>query len=781
MAITFVERPSQGFWQRPHWVWAGLIVPLLLSGILFRQERQNNVLRMNAGLQVEGEQLGKVPPYNLEFWRGFMAVPVGSFSLVEALKNSNHEESLAEARRSLAQFAFFSRDAFEVISLLDANGRERLHFERHPETGIPVEVLPWSVSTPARQRYLQWAQSASGQEMVLGLLETESGRPSLPVIAPIRREGKLWGALVCTINPTRTNFFGSLNDKWWVVDEKGDFVVPPPMQKKLAQVQGKLAPGKTGSTVPQNFQQYFGLPAQSLNASHGHSFWRSGVLFYRKVSIDPKREWTLVTSVSRGAAWGLSSATLLVLVTVWAMSFALCMMLLRAIRRRVHAAERDAQTRLLSAVMDAATEVAVFAMDTRGTIRLFNKGAERMLGIRAAEVVERTSPLAFFVPEEIEERGKDLERALSRPIETVEVLTALPTMGLSEVRTWTFRHRDNHHFPVSLAVTALTDAKNHTFGFLGVAQDIRAQQAREASLEAIAREAETIAKRAQEVAQAKSAFLAMMSHEIRTPMNAITAMVRFFQSTASNDEQKEIAEIGQRAASNLLHLLDTILDLSKAHAGRLNMESIPFSPAALTRECAELWRLEATTKDVAFHVVHPQDLPSVLGDPHRVQQVLNNLLGNAFKFTSEGQVTLRLVVGQEENALTLRWEVEDTGIGMNPEASAKIFEPFTQADGSITRRFGGTGLGLTLSHELVQHMGGTLGVESVEGRGSVFSVRLKLALAEIPAESTDESFVFMEEAPAAGPASGSFRLFHTSGPSPSPLHLPGELRRDLLN
>ncbi|WLT33181.1 ATP-binding protein [Geothrix sp. PMB-07] len=417
-------------------------------------------------------------------------------------------------------------------------------------------------------------------------------------------------------------------------------------------------------------------------------------------------------------AWWLGSA-LVVILLLWvaALSFLL-------VRRRMElqsrlAEERDSQQRLLKAVMDAATEVALIATDAQGVIQLFNAGAEQMLGLKAQEVIHRMTPEAFHLPEEAEARGRELSEALGVPIRGFEVYSALPQRGLSEVRTWTYRRADGQHIPVRLAVTALRDRHGSLFGYLGVAQNMESQQARESTLAAAAQEAH-------EAARLKSVFLATMSHEIRTPMNAIMAMSRYLMTTNLDEDQREITEIGWKAARNLLDMLDRVLDLSKVEAGGMTLESSAFSPIVLTQDCASLWKADATGKGLAFLMALPAEVPAVVGDPLRLRQVINNLLGNALKFTAQGSITLRLQVEDEGPFLHLRWAVEDTGIGMSPAVLQRLFRPFTQADVGITRQYGGSGLGLALSHELLRLMGGSIQVESTQDKGTTFTVDVRL-------------------------------------------------------
>jgi signal transduction histidine kinase len=323
---------------------------------------------------------------------------------------------------------------------------------------------------------------------------------------------------------------------------------------------------------------------------------------------------------------------------------------------------------------------------------------------------------------EAEARGQELAQALGHPVRGFDVFSALPNRGMSEVRTWTYRHAEGHLIPIRLAVTALRDRRGGIFGYLGVAQNIQLQQARESTLEAQAQEAK-------EAARLKSAFLATMSHEIRTPMNAIMAMSRYLLTTNLDEEQREITEIGRKATRNLLDMLDRVLDLSKVEVGGMSLETSTFSPIALTQDCAALWRADATAKGLTLLIALPLQAPPVLGDPLRLRQVLNNVLGNALKFTAQGSITVRLQVEEEAAGVLLRWAVEDTGIGMTPTVQQRLFQPFTQADASITRQYGGTGLGLALSHQLMRLMGGTIAVESTPEKGTTFTLEVRLARA----------------------------------------------------
>ncbi len=374
---------------------------------------------------------------------------------------------------------------------------------------------------------------------------------------------------------------------------------------------------------------------------------------------------------------------------------------------------------------------AVVTIDAGGAIVTWNIQAEAIFGWAEEEVVGE--PLESII---IPARYREAHRQeLARFRESRETSLLNRRVELTAMR------KDGAEFPVEWSMTAISVDGGYVLS--SFIRDItERKQAEEAQgkyraqleLEAVMRtetlkaleEAKNLAEAASKV---KSEFLAHISHEIRTPMNGILGMTELLRQTPLSTKQGHFVDTVYRSGAALLKLLNDVLDLSKVEAGKVELERIRFDLNKTVREVVDLFVDQAEGKGIELTCVLDESVPSVLqGDPVRLQQVLMNLVSNALKFTEHGSVTLTVTIeeGSASHA-TVRFEVQDTGIGVAPDAHAKIFHPFSQADGSTARKFGGTGLGLSIVKQLILLMEGTVGVKSEAGQGATFWCTARLA------------------------------------------------------
>jgi PAS domain S-box-containing protein len=381
------------------------------------------------------------------------------------------------------------------------------------------------------------------------------------------------------------------------------------------------------------------------------------------------------------------------------------------IEQTVSERTRDLQERTLelqeacehkNAIVHTAPD-AVIGMGPDGRITGWNPPAERIFGYSAAEVMRR--PLSEII---IPEKFRDLHEAGLRRYQQEGTSTLLNTrVEMAALR------RDGKEIPIEFSIAPIRSGTETSF--CAFVRDVteRLQTAR-----TLCR-----AKDAAEAAnRAKSEFLANMSHEIRTPMNGILGMTELLLDTDLTGEQRDSLDLVKSSADALMRVINDILDYSKIEAGKLDLDPIEFPLRDALEDTLKTLALRAHNKGLELACEFGADVPArVVGDPGRLRQIIVNLVGNAIKFTETGEVVVRAQLrGQSVDGCYVHFEVSDTGIGVPPEKQQIIFDPFSQADGSTTRRFGGTGLGLTISSRLVALMGGQIGIESEVGRGSTF-------------------------------------------------------------
>ena len=366
---------------------------------------------------------------------------------------------------------------------------------------------------------------------------------------------------------------------------------------------------------------------------------------------------------------------------------------------------------------------AFIGLGSDGLVTDWNGAAERTFGWSALEAIGRDLAELIIPPDQRSAHiagFKRFTRTGTGPVvnQRLEV-TAL--------------HRDGHAIPIELSIAAYHNGN----GFVAnaFARDIAERHRLAAEIDARATELGLERDRAQAANRAKGEFVANMSHELRTPMNAVLGMTYLLAHTGVNPEQKKYLEMIRSSGQSLLGIMNDILDFSKVEAGRMELAESPFHLGDVLGAVATIMSVNAGDKDLELAIGVDPGLPQELvGDALRVQQVLINLVGNAIKFTESGEVSVVVdsvpPPAPAPGVVFLRILVRDTGVGIGKEQQARLFSPFTQGDSSTTRRFGGTGLGLTISKHLTELMGGSIALDSEEGKGSTFQILLPLRVAD---------------------------------------------------
>ena len=368
------------------------------------------------------------------------------------------------------------------------------------------------------------------------------------------------------------------------------------------------------------------------------------------------------------------------------------------------------QTDVILSLVASKADNPVLILDSGGQAEWANRSLKSLTGIEVEDSANTTAGDVLFGDGQSDAKNRfsaSLEKGQTFSLEYSWTPIAKESDAEGEVSStpvW-----------IEFQVTPVRDEADEIVRWIAIGANITLRRQAELAMQAAKEVAESANK-------AKSDFLAMMSHEIRTPMNAIIGMTELTLGTQLSIDQREYLTTANNSAQALLQILNDILDLSKVEAQRMELEQIDFNIADITRETLDTLSVLAQRKDLALRCEFPLDIhQQLVGDPTRLRQIIVNIVGNAIKFTSFGEVAVNVELIDETNdAVTLHYSIQDTGVGISAEKTSRIFEAFFQADASVNRNFGGTGLGLAITSELIRLMGGRIWVESKPGKGSTF-------------------------------------------------------------
>jgi PAS domain S-box-containing protein len=622
-------------------------------------------------------------------------------ALAAALESGGQAQR-TEASRRLALIA--KSYGYRALVALDRAGEQRF--------SSGDSALPDSAVARAR------AAMATGQAQSVGLRWVEGGPDELtfdlatPIFAGPAADAPRIGALVLRIDPTEiiTGVFGispaasRSGELLLVVHNGGDtYYIAPKRRASGAPWISRQPPGPFVAAVARAGHDGVDLADAVDDAGEGVIATTRAVPDFDAVLVGQARESEIFGPTTR-ATW----------LSVGLISFLLLGVALAARGRWISRAREEllAKEETFQIIFQNMQDAYMLSR-LDGTILLVNPALVKMLGYTSeADLVGKNTGRDVFMHAE--------DRAQLR--------AKLTEFGEARGHKTTFKRIDGTPIVVEGNVRLVRDERGAPVGVEGMIRDMTTHYQIRADLIA-AREAAEVAT------HGKSQFLANVSHEIRTPLNAIVGLGHLLLATELPAKQRDYVGKIHSSARLLLRTVDDVLDFSKIEAGKLELERTSFRLDEVLEDIGSVLAVQADGKGISFVVTVGDDVPrSLIGDPLRLVQVLTNLVGNAVKFTERGGVTLRVgLASRDDGEAVLRFAVEDTGIGMTAPQLARIFEPFTQADGSTTRRFGGTGLGLTICRQVVEAMGGRLAATSVPGSGSTFAfeVAFRVSAAEV--------------------------------------------------
>lgn len=661
-------------------------------------------------------------------------------------------QAVAQAFLTFAQ----EKERYAQIRLLDRQGNEQVRVDYG--NGGAYIIPPHLLQSKADRYYVRALLTLHPGEVYVSPLDlnNEHGHIAVPRQPMLRigiplftRQGYRQGILL--LNYLGTNILSHLHgesssfpNQWMLVNQEGFWLHHPDSKVEW----GFMFPeGRTwtiGRTFPEVWShiQSHREDAEGLETPDGYFF--HSVIFPDQVvqhhhqesppdqavptKAEPTQSWYLIKHVSREAlnaefqpllnALVFGSTAILVIVgysfIFWAR--------LSGQRQKVETARWSSETRF-KAILETMAD-GIITTDANGLIQDMNPAAEHMFGYSDADLLGQPLDQVVLFSPDAGQSGSALPDLLLSIKEGMDTHLHVELFG---------QRNDGTIFPLDLSATkvSLYDDLIVTC----ILRDITVRKQTEQDLQAITQDLAIkntqlteAHQQALAAVQAKSRFLATMSHEIRTPMNGILGMATLLLDTRLSTDQRECLETVHSSADALLLLINDILDFSKMEAGKLTLEHQDLDLRLIVEDVLALLAQQAQKKSLELVAMIPPGMPTqVTGDAGRIKQILTNLVGNAIKFTKQGEVIVELIdLHTDSHQQTIRVQVRDSGIGISPEGQTRLFESFSQADESTTREFGGTGLGLAISKQLVEQMGGTIGLTSTPGQGSQFWFTIRL-------------------------------------------------------
>lgn len=639
-------------------------------------------------------------------------------------------------QRDALGFFVIAPDNTNLASMRDGNvGYVNLIAGQRPQRlqqalrGTPQFVPPVHSDVPLRNKAGEWVE----------------GYPSMFIVVPIRDQNDaVIAALSVRLNPfnvfTKTAQLGRIGEtgETYLFDRQARLITESRFDKQLQRI-GLIEPGsnsllnvvmrdpgtnllKADASVAVLQQQPLTLMAkQALAGQSG-----SSAMAYRDYRGMPVLgawlwdEWLGVgfaSEIDEGEALVIYKNTREIVVVMLLFTFAAGLVFFYVLTRlrKTAIAEIEKSEAYLRVVLDNAAD-AIVTIDKSGAINTFNHGAEKLFGYSCSEVVN--NDVSILMPEP--DKGR-------HPGYINNYLTTGNATVIGTGREVLGQHKDGNTFPIWLGLSDVLLGKQRIF--VAVIHDLSQQKQAETEIRRGSEELEIAKENAEAANRAKSEFLAMMSYEIRTPMNAIVGMSHLILKTDLNRKQLNYVDKINVSAESLLNIINDILDFSKIETGFLQLEQISFNLDEVLNKLTNLVALKAQEKGLGFCFDIKPGIPfRLIGDPGRLIQVLVKLGSNAVKFTEQGEVVLTVEVQDEyKDQVILKFSMRDSGMGIEPEKQKSLFQSFYQADSSISRKFGGTGLGLVIAKRLVAMMGGEIGFESQLGEGSTFFFTARLS------------------------------------------------------